>query len=36
MGKSQAETHYIPAPLEATYQEAWAGFPAILKELIEP
>ncbi len=33
---SDFETHYIPAPLEATYQEAWAGFPAMLKELIEP
>jgi hypothetical protein len=33
---SDSETDYIPAPLEATYQEAWAGFPAMLKELIEP
>jgi hypothetical protein len=31
-----SETRCIPAPLEATYQEAWAVFPAILKELIEP
>ena len=31
-----SETRYIPAPLEATYQEAWAVFPALLKELIEP
>jgi hypothetical protein len=31
-----AETRYIPAPLETTYQEAWADFPAMLKELIEP
>jgi hypothetical protein len=31
-----SETRYIPAPLEATYQEAWAVFPAMLKELIEP
>jgi hypothetical protein len=30
-----SETRYIPAPLEATYQGAWAVFPAILKELIE-
>jgi hypothetical protein len=30
------ETRYIPAPLEATYKEAWAVFPALLKELIEP
>ena len=31
-----SEDRYIPAPLEATYQEAWAVFPAMLKELIEP
>jgi len=31
-----SETRYIPAPLEATYQEAWAVFPAMLKELIVP
>ncbi len=31
-----SETRYIPAPLEATYQEAWTVFPALLKELIEP
>src|SRR5271166_3024074 len=31
-----SETRYIPAPLEVTYQEAWAVFPAMLKELIEP
>ncbi len=31
-----SETRYIPAPLEATYLEAWAVFPALLKELIEP
>ncbi|MGO9462579.1 MAG: DUF4058 family protein, partial [Isosphaeraceae bacterium] len=31
-----SETRYIPAPLETTYQEAWAVFPAMLKELIEP
>lgn len=31
-----SETHYIPAPLEATYQQAWAVFPAMLKELIAP
>jgi hypothetical protein len=31
-----SETRYIPAPLEATYQEAWAVFPTLLKELIEP
>jgi Protein of unknown function (DUF4058) len=31
-----SETRYIPAPLEATYQQAWAVFPALLKELIDP
>ncbi len=31
-----SETRYIPAPLETTYQEAWAVFPALLKELIDP
>ncbi len=31
-----SETRYIPAPLEATYQEAWAVFPVMLKELLEP
>jgi hypothetical protein len=31
-----SETRYIPAPLEATYMRAWAVFPAMLKELIEP
>ncbi len=31
-----SESRYIRAPLEATYQEAWAAFPAILKDLIEP
>jgi hypothetical protein len=31
-----SETRYIPAPLETTYQEAWAVFPSMLKELIEP
>jgi|SRR5579883_1725524 len=30
-----SETRYIPAPLEDTYQQAWAVFPALLKELIE-
>jgi len=29
-------TRYIPAPLEATYMRAWAVFPAMLKELIDP
>lgn len=31
-----SEDHYIPAPLEATYMQAWAVYPALLKELIEP
>ena len=31
-----SETRYIRAPLEKTYQEAWAVFPAMLRELIEP
>lgn len=31
-----SETRYIPAPLDATYQEAWAVFPAMLKEIIDP
>ena len=30
-----SETRDIPAPLETTYQEAWAVFPDMLKELIE-
>jgi hypothetical protein len=31
-----SETRYIPAPLEPTYQEAWAVFPALLKPLLQP
>jgi hypothetical protein len=31
-----SETRYIPAPLEATYMRAWAVFPSMLKELIDP
>lgn len=31
-----SETHYIPAPLEAPYEQAWAVFPAMLKEIIAP
>ena len=31
-----SETRYVPAPLETTYLSAWAVFPALLKELIEP
>jgi hypothetical protein len=26
---------YVPTPLEATYQNTWAGFPAVLKGLLE-
>ena len=29
-----SDTHYIPAPLETTYEQAWAVFPALLKEII--
>jgi hypothetical protein len=31
-----SETRYIPAPLETTYREAWAGVPDVLKELLAP
>jgi hypothetical protein len=31
-----SETRYIPAPLEATYVQAWAVLPALIKELIDP
>jgi hypothetical protein len=31
-----SETRYVPAPLEKTYMDAWAVFPAMLKSLIEP
>lgn len=31
-----SETRYIPAPLEASYMQAWAVFPAMLKEIIDP
>ena len=31
-----SETRYIPAPLETTYLQEWAVFPALLKELIDP
>jgi hypothetical protein len=30
-----SETRYIPAPLEPTYQQAWAVFPNLLKHLLE-
>jgi hypothetical protein len=29
-----SQTRYIPAPIEETYLQAWAVFPALLKELI--
>ena len=31
-----SESRYIPAPLETTYLQAWAVFPALLRELIDP
>jgi hypothetical protein len=31
-----SEDRYIPAPLGASYREAWAIFPAMLEELLEP
>ncbi|MGC8638557.1 MAG: DUF4058 family protein [Isosphaeraceae bacterium] len=31
-----SEDRYIPAPLETTYMQAWAVFPTLLKQLIEP
>lgn len=30
------EYDHVPCPLEASYMQAWAVFPAMLKELIEP
>lgn len=27
---------YVPCPLESTYDQAWAVFPAMLKEMLEP
>jgi hypothetical protein len=30
-----SETRYIPAPLEASYQQTWDDFPPMLKELME-
>jgi hypothetical protein len=30
------EDHYIPAPLESTYMEAWRVYPAMLREVVEP
>jgi hypothetical protein len=31
-----SEDYYIPAPLEAAYNQAWEVFPAMLKQLMEP
>jgi hypothetical protein len=31
-----SESRYISAPLEQTYQQTWAVFPALLKEIIDP
>ncbi len=31
-----SESRYIPAPLETTYMQSWAVFPALLKEIIDP
>ena len=30
------EYDHVPCPLEATYNQAWAMFPALLKEILEP
>jgi hypothetical protein len=30
------EFHHVPCPLDATYEQTWAVFPALLKELVEP
>jgi Protein of unknown function (DUF4058) len=30
------EYNYVPCPLNATYDQAWAVFPAMLKEILEP
>lgn len=30
-----SDARYIPAPLESTYMQAWAVFPAMLKELMD-
>lgn len=29
-----SETHYVPAPLEPTYMEAWSAYPDLLKEVV--
>ena len=30
------EYDYVPCPLDTTYDQAWAVFPAMLKEIVEP
>ena len=30
------EYDYVPCPLDATYEQAWRVFPAMLKEIVEP
>jgi hypothetical protein len=30
------EYDYVPCPLDATYEEAWRVFPAMLKQIVEP
>ena len=30
------EYDYVPCPLDATYEQAWRVFPAMLKEILEP
>lgn len=30
-----SEDHYVPAPLEETYMQAWAVFPQMLKDVME-
>jgi hypothetical protein len=30
------EYDYVPCPLDATYDQAWAVFPGLLKEILEP
>ena len=30
------EYDYVPCPLDPTYDQAWAVFPDLLKEVVEP
>lgn len=32
---SDSELDYVPAPLEETYNQAWAVYPEFLKEIME-